>query len=100
MDRCTPTPLKQMERPKPNPDPKSLAESLGAQGSVCPIPFTHDRLREVHHWWHEMARYYHEPEPFRYAFGAFVQAARNVTFVLQKREELIPRLRLVCRMGV
>jgi hypothetical protein len=79
-----------METPKPNPDPKSLAESLGAQGSACPIPFTHDRLREVHHWWHEMARYYHEPEPFRYAFGAFVQAARNVTFVLQKEKGIFP----------
>jgi len=33
-----------------------------------------------------MARYYHEPEPFRYDLGAFIQAARNVTFMLQKEQ--------------
>jgi hypothetical protein len=73
-----------MAVPKRNPDPKTLAESLGAQGSPCPIPFTHDRLSEAHHWWHEMAHYYHEPEPFRYRLGAFVVAARSVTYMLQK----------------
>jgi hypothetical protein len=45
-----------------NSDPKSLAESIAAKGSICPIPATHDRLSEIHHWWHEMARWYHEPE--------------------------------------
>jgi hypothetical protein len=67
----------------PNPDPKSLAEKLAAEGSQCPIPATHDRLAEVHHWWHEMAHWYHKPEPFRYRVGAFIQAARNVTWMLQ-----------------
>jgi len=66
-----------------NPDPKNLAERLAAVGSECPIPATHDRLAEVHHWWHEMAHWYHEPQPFRYCLGAFIQAARNVTWVLQ-----------------
>lgn len=67
-------------------DPKSLAEEVAAVGSECPIPFTHDRLFETHHWWHEMARNYHEPTPFRYAMGAYIQAARNVTFMLQKEK--------------
>ena len=31
-----------------------------------------------------MAQYYHEPEPFRYRLGAFVVAARSVTYMLQK----------------
>jgi hypothetical protein len=31
-----------------------------------------------------MAHYYHEPEPFRYRLGAFVVAARSVTYMLQK----------------
>jgi hypothetical protein len=66
--------------------PASLAQSLAAQGSHCPIPFTHDRLHEIHHWWHQMARNYHEPEPFRYSLGAFIQAARGVTFMLQKEK--------------
>jgi hypothetical protein len=66
--------------------PKSLADSLGG----CAIPFTHDRLFEAHHWWHEMARNYHEPDPFRYALGAFIQAARSVTFMLQKERGAFP----------
>lgn len=33
-----------------------------------------------------MAHYYHEPEPFRYRLGAFIQAARNVTFMLQNEK--------------
>jgi hypothetical protein len=65
---------------------KSLAEYLSGDGGICPIPNTHDRLFELHYWWHEMARTYHEPNPFRYSVGAFVQAARNVTFVLQKEK--------------
>jgi hypothetical protein len=67
---------------KRNLEPASLAENLAATGGKCPIPFTHDRLHETHHWWHEMARWYHEPQEFRYALGAFIQAARNVTFML------------------
>jgi len=42
----------------------------------------------MHYWWHEMARNYHEPEPFRYSLEAFVQAARNVTWVLQKEKRV------------
>ena len=67
----------------PNPRPTSLAEKLGETGSTCPIPATHDRLVEAHYWWHEMADWYHEPDPFRYRLGAFAQAARSVSFMLQ-----------------
>ncbi len=67
----------------PNRSPKTLAEKLGAGGNACPIPSTHDRLAEVHHWWHEMAEWYHEPDPFRYRLGAFAQAARSTTLMLQ-----------------
>jgi hypothetical protein len=67
--------------------PRSLADALsGGDGPPCPIPATHDRLHECHYWWHEMARQYHEPGPFRYSLGAFLQAARNVTWVLQKEQ--------------
>jgi hypothetical protein len=37
-----------------------------------------------------MARNYHEPDPFRWSLGAFVQAGRNVTFMLQKEKSLFP----------
>jgi len=64
-------------------NPKTLAEKLAAEGNTCPIPATHDRLAEVHYWWHQMAELYHEPDPFRYRLGAFAQAARSVTLMLQ-----------------
>lgn len=74
--------------PSKSEPPNSLAELLSGDGAPCLIPSTHDRLHECHHWWHEMARYYHEPEPFRYSLGAFLQAARNVTFMLQKEQHV------------
>lgn len=66
-----------------NRRPNSLAEHIAARGSKCPVPASHDRLFEVHYWWHELARWYHEPDPFRYSLGALIQAARNVSFMVQ-----------------
>src|SRR5579864_9479497 len=77
-----------MSDTRPNRSPKTLAEKLTVQGSTCPIPATHDRLAEVHHWWHEMAELYHEPDPFRYRLGAFAQAARSVTLMLQTEKAI------------
>jgi len=77
-----------MSDTRPNRSPKTLAEKLAVQGSTCPIPATHDRLAEVHHWWHEMAELYHEPDPFRYRLGAFAQAARSVTLMLQTEKAI------------
>jgi hypothetical protein len=77
-----------MEKVMKNPEPDSLAESLAGDGGACPIPLTHDRLDEIHYWWHEMGRNYHEPDRFRYSLGAFVQAARSVTFMLQKEKHV------------
>jgi hypothetical protein len=68
--------------------PKTLAEKLATYGHTCPIPATHDRLAEVHHWWHQMAEWYHEPDPFRYRLGAFAQAARSVTLMLQTEKAI------------
>jgi len=33
-----------------------------------------------------MAHFYHEPEPYRYRLGAFIVAARSVTFMLQSEK--------------
>lgn len=73
-----------MEPPELNVRPRSFAEKHAVKGHACKIPFTHDRLEEVHYWWHQMARNYHEPDPFRYSLGAFIQASRSVSFMLQK----------------
>lgn len=66
-----------------NDGPKSLGEAITEGHGSCPIPQTHDRLEECHHWWHEMAKMYHEPAAFRWRLGAFLGAARSVTFMLQ-----------------
>lgn len=48
------------------------------------------RLREAHRRWHECLDSYQEPEDFRDALNAALQALRNVTFVLQKAKSEIP----------
>jgi len=65
---------------------KTFAAKFTSRSGTCAIPLTHDKLWEIHHWWHEMARGYHEPDPFRWALGTFIQAARGVTFMLQKEK--------------
>jgi hypothetical protein len=81
--------LETVDKPiKPNLKPRTLAEKMAAEGSTCPIPATHDRLAELHYWWHQMAEMYHEPDPFRYRLGAFAQAARSVTFMLQTEKSV------------
>jgi hypothetical protein len=61
----------------------TLAESLCGD-QACPVPSTHDKLSEAHYFIHEMIAKYHFLHEFRYSLSAFFQAARNVTFFLQK----------------
>ena len=49
----------------------------------CPLPETHDRFNEAHYFLELMMHQYHSPEPFRWNLNAFIQALRNVTFVMQ-----------------
>ena len=84
----------------PNRNPKTLAQKLAVEGSTCPIPTTHDRLAEVHHWWHEMAELYHEPDPFRYRLGAFAQAARSVTLMLQTEKAVFENFDFYAKVWV
>ena len=72
----------------PRRPPATLAEYRARPGHKCPIPATHDRADECHYWWHEIARNYHEPDPLRYSLGAFIQASRNVTFMLQSEKRI------------
>jgi hypothetical protein len=56
----------------------------------CPTPTAHKRVEEVHRFWHECAAGYQDPEEFRVKLNACIQAARNVTFAIQKEGNLIP----------
>lgn len=56
----------------------------------CPLLGVHARLDDLHTLWHEAVSHYQAPERFRTFLNAAIQAARNVTFVLQKQKESIP----------
>lgn len=56
----------------------------------CPSPTAHKRLEEVHRFWHECAEGYQDPEEFRSKLNACIQAARNLTFALQKEGSRVP----------
>ncbi len=45
---------------------------------------THDKFQESHYFISQMVHTYHEPEPFRWNFDAFLQSLRSVTLVMQK----------------
>jgi hypothetical protein len=50
----------------------------------CPLYEPDDRLGEAHYFLAGMLQEYHNPDEFRWNLNAFLQALRNVTFVLQK----------------
>lgn len=49
----------------------------------CPLAEMDDRYQEAHYFIEQMMDRYHEPSPFRWSLNAFIQALRNVTFMLQ-----------------
>jgi len=52
----------------------------------CPIISTHDKFEEAHYFLHKMIDTYHFPTNFRYNLNAFLQALRNITFMLQSEK--------------
>lgn len=56
----------------------------------CVLAATHARLDDLHTLWHEAVPRYQEPDRFRTFLNSAIQAARNVTFVLQKQKASIP----------
>ncbi len=49
----------------------------------CPIPASHEKYTEAHYFISRMIDEYHRPDPFRANLNAFLQALRNVTFMMQ-----------------
>src|SRR4051794_6960968 len=56
----------------------------------CPVPSAHRRLMDCHDHWHAALDDYMEPDGFRLALNALVQALRNVTWLLQKQKADLP----------
>lgn len=68
----------------------SCVEELFPEHPACPIGTARGRLEELHHFWHEAERNYHDHRRFRASVNAAIQAARNVTFALQSDKAQIP----------
>jgi hypothetical protein len=53
---------------------------------TSPIPSTLDKFHEAFFFLSQTMRSYHAPAEFRYNLNAFIQALRNITFMLQSEE--------------
>lgn len=52
----------------------------------CPIPNTHQKFREATYFLGRCAKEYHVPSEFIFNLNAFIQALRNITFMLQSEQ--------------
>ena len=50
------------------------------------MPSTHDKFNEAQYFFNKMLEQYHRPFEFQFNLNAFIQAIRNVTFMLQAEE--------------
>lgn len=67
----------------------TLAVSMETSNKIdsdCPIPATHQKLGEADYFLGQTLLNYHSPLAFQYNLNAFVQALRNITFMLQSEE--------------
>ncbi len=53
----------------------------------CPILSTHDKYHEARYFFSRLLRSYHQPREFQYNLNAFIQALRNITFMMQSEEK-------------
>lgn len=56
----------------------------------CSLLDVHNRLSEIHKFWHDMLFDYQNPENFRISLNAAIQSLRNTTFLLQSNKTFIP----------
>lgn len=56
----------------------------------CPVPNAHGRLLQADRLWHQALNAYDDPEGFQANLNATIEALRNVTFVLQSEQDLLP----------
>jgi len=64
-------------------DKPFAAQNLTETPTNCPIPSTHDKFNEAQYFFGQMLQNYHFPWQFQFNLNAFIQALRNVTFMLQ-----------------
>jgi len=74
----------------PDINDESAAKESGFDSSKCPLPNTHQRLRQAHMLWHQASESYHEPERFLTNINSLIQELRNITFILQSEKHCFP----------
>ena len=52
----------------------------------CPIPSAHEKCAEARYFLTQCLLNYHSPQPFLHNLNAFIQAFRNITFMLQSED--------------
>lgn len=52
----------------------------------CPIPSAHEKCTEARYFLIQCLLNYHSPRPFLHNLNAFIQAFRNITFMLQSED--------------
>ena len=52
----------------------------------CPIRSTHDKFNEARYFFAKSLEHYHRPDEFQFNLNAFIQAIRNITFMLQSED--------------
>ena len=50
---------------------------------MCPIRSTHDKYNEAQYFFGMLLNHYHDPYEFQFNLNAFIQAIRNITFMMQ-----------------
>jgi hypothetical protein len=51
--------------------------------AACPVPSSHDKIFEAHHFIHQLIQNYHYPNEFRFNLSGFFQSARSTTLMIQ-----------------
>jgi hypothetical protein len=60
--------------------------STGSGLQHCPIPNSHQRLRQAHLLWHQASENYQDVDRFLTNINSLIQELRNITFILQSEK--------------
>ena len=63
-----------------------MPDHAAAGDHACSLPSTHDKYNEAQYFFGKLVALYHRPDEFKFNLNAFIQAIRNITFMLQSEE--------------
>jgi hypothetical protein len=63
-----------------------MSKARSPELKACPIPNTHQRLRQAHILWHQASESYRDVSLFLTNVNSLIQELRNITFILQSEK--------------